>query len=215
MIPARHGQVIVVSAPSGAGKTSLCREMKQMVSGLEYSISYTTRPMRPNEVHGRDYFFVAEAEFRAMAARDEFAEWASVHGNLYGTHEAFLRRMMEQGTDVILDVDPQGAMQLKQRLPQGVFVYILPPSLGVLKQRLRSRRSDSAAEVQRRLERAREEMRSFTHYTHLIINDDFKTASRLLESVILAERARLVYMDSDWIVAHVLGDAATETKESS
>jgi guanylate kinase len=213
MIPKRRGQIIVVSAPSGAGKTSLCREMIQTVAGLEYSISYTTRPPRPTEVNGRDYFFVADAEFRGMIERAEFAEWAAVYGHLYGTSESFLRRKMDRGIDVILDVDPQGALQLKQRFPNGVFVYVLPPSLDELRSRLRSRRSDSSDVVRDRLERAREEMRQFVHYTHLIINDDFKQASRDLQAVILAEKVRLAHMDQDWIVSRLLGEGAPERSQ--
>lgn len=210
MIPKRSGQIIVVSAPSGAGKTSLCREMVQTVTGLEYSISYTTRPPRPTELNGRDYFFVSDAEFRGMIDRAEFAEWASVYGHLYGTSESFLRRKMEQGVDVILDVDPQGALQLKRRFPFGVFVYVLPPSLDELRSRLRSRRSDSSDVMRDRLERAREEMRQFVQYTHLIINDDFKQASRDLQAVILAEKVRLGHMDQDWIRSRLLGEGGPE-----
>ncbi|MBI3609518.1 MAG: guanylate kinase [Nitrospirae bacterium] len=205
MAPERRGLLIVVSAPSGAGKTTLCHEIAHAVSGLQYSISYTTRPPRSGEVDGRDYFFVMESEFMRMVRQDEFAEWAKVHNNLYGTHAGFLTRMMAGGTDVLLDVDVQGARLLKKRFPEGIFIFILPPSMEILMERLRDRRSDSQDEIERRFRVAREEIQNFKDYDYIIINDEIKKAVRDLEAVVLAERVRITHGDQDWIQKQFLG----------
>jgi len=197
--PKRRGLLLVVSAPSGAGKTTLCREMAHNVSGLQYSISYTTRTPRKGEVSGKDYFFVSEPEFMKMVREDEFAEWARVHNHLYGTHAGFLKRTMDGGTDVLLDVDVQGAKLLKKRFPEGVFIFVLAPSMETLMERLRDRRSDTPEEIERRFRVAKEEIRNFVDYDYLIINDKIKTAVRDLESIILAERLRMTHADQDWI----------------
>ena len=197
--PKRQGLLLVVSAPSGAGKTTLCREMANRVADLQYSISYTTRAPRAGEVNGKDYFFIAEGEFMQRIQRNEFAEWARVHHNLYGTHEGFLRRTMDGGTDVLLDVDVQGAQQLKKRFPEGIFIFVLPPSMDVLMERLRDRRSDTAEEIERRFQVARKEIQNFKDYDYIIVNDEIKKAVRDLESVILTERLRLARTDSNWI----------------
>lgn len=208
MVPRRKALLFVVSAPSGAGKTTLCREMASVLPGLQYSISYTTRSPRPGEVHGRDYFFVRETEFREMIARKEFAEWAEVHHHLYGTHEGFLRDTMTAGLDVILDVDIQGAKSLKERFHEGIFIFVLPPSMEVLMGRLRGRRSDSPEEIERRLQVAREEIRNFSRYHYLIVNDEIRKAVRDLESIILAERNRVAHADDQWIQERFLSPRA-------
>jgi guanylate kinase len=197
--PQRRGLLLIVSAPSGAGKTTLCREMTHTVSGLQYSISYTTRAPRAGEVSGKDYFFVTETEFMQMAQREEFAEWAKVHNNLYGTHAGFLKRTMDGGTDVLLDVDVQGAQLLKKRFPEGTFIFVLPPSMDTLMERLRDRRSDTPEEIERRFRVAKKEIQNFVDYDYLIINDKIKKAVRDLESVILAERLRMTHADQNWI----------------
>ena len=209
----RKGILFVVSAPSGAGKTSLCRKMATHFPDLNYSVSYTTRPPRPGEVDGKDYVFVSREAFGRMAERDEFAEWAEVHGNLYGTHGESTRRLLEQGLDMILDVDAQGAVQLKKRFPEGVFIYILPPSIEVLRERLYDRKSDSAEEIERRLKEARREVQTLDHYTYLIINDDFGKASRDLESVIISERVRIRRERTDRIKKRFLEDKPLTGKE--
>jgi guanylate kinase len=202
--PRRKGLLLVVSAPSGAGKTTLCREMAHAVTGLRYSISYTTRAPRPGEVHGKDYFFVAEAEFMEMVRRDELAEWAKVHNNLYGTHAGFLLRTMADGRDVLMDVDVQGAQLLKKRFPEGIFIFVLPPAMHTLMERLRDRRSDTPAEIDRRLQVARMEIQNFKDYDYIIINDEIKKAARDLESIILSERLRLIHTDQAWIREQLL-----------
>ena len=187
----RRGTLFVVSAPSGAGKTTLCREIRLRLPDLAYSVSVTTRPPRPGEIDGADFRFVGAPEFRAMLARGEFAEWASVHGNLYGTRARALEDALTTGRDVLLDIDTQGAAQLRARYPDAVLIFILAPSVKELEQRLRERRSDMDADIERRLVRAREEIALWRQYDYLIVNRDVKEAMEQLESIILAERCRV------------------------
>jgi guanylate kinase len=195
----RKGVLFVVSAPSGAGKTSLCQEVTKIVPNLEHSISFTTRPPRAGEVHGKNYFFVDEGTFRQKAERNEFIEFAEVHGNLYGTPRDLLMEKLDRGIDVILDIDAQGAMQLKKKYREGVYIYILPPSPEVLKTRLMERKSDSPEEIGRRLKKAREEIWNYRQYYYLIVNDHFKDALKKLESIIVAERTKMRQVDYSWI----------------
>jgi guanylate kinase len=187
----RRGTLFVVSAPSGAGKTTLCREIRLRLPDLAYSVSVTTRAPRPGEIDGADFRFVDEAEFRAMLARGELAEWATVHGNLYGTRARAIEEALAAGRDVLLDIDTQGAAQLRARYADAVLIFILAPSVKELEQRLRERRSDAEAEIQRRLVRAREEIALWRRYDYLVVNRDVKEAMEQLESIILAERCRV------------------------
>lgn len=186
----RRGALVVVSAPSGAGKTTLCHEVRSLVPSLFYSVSYTTRAPRPGEVNGTDFHFTSEPEFLAMRDRDEFAEWAIVHGHLYGTPARQLEQALARGEDVLLDIDTQGARQLRKRFPEAVTVFIMAPSFAELEARLRERRSDGAGEINRRLERAREEVSSWREYDYLIINKDVKEAVERLATIIQGERWR-------------------------
>ena len=188
----RRGTLFVVSAPSGAGKTTLCREIRLRLPDLAYSVSVTTRPPRPGEIDGADFRFVGVSEFQAMLARGEFAEWATVHGNLYGTRARALEDALATGRDVLLDIDTQGAAQLRARYPDAVLIFILAPSVKELEQRLRERRSNMDADIERRLVRAREEIALWRQYDYLIVNRDVKEAMEQLESIILAERCRVV-----------------------
>jgi len=182
--------LIVVSAPSGAGKTSLCERVAALLPALVHSVSYTTRRPRPDEVHGRDYFFVDEATFRRMTEQDAFAEWAQVHGNLYGTSKAALEQHFQNGLDVILDIDTQGAAILRRKYPRGVFVFVVPPTWDQLEARLRRRRTDDEAEIQRRLRKARGEVKHFGEYEYVVLNDEFERAVLDLTAIILAERCK-------------------------
>lgn len=187
---ASRRMLLVVSAPSGAGKTSLCEWAVSAVPDLVHSVSHTTRAPRPHEVAGRDYHFVDAPTFRAMVERGEFAEWAEVYGNLYGTSRAVLEEYFAAGRDAILDIDTRGASILRASHPAGVFVFIVPPSWAVLEQRLRLRHSDAEADIRRRLARAREEVRHYAEYQYVIVNDDFARAAEELRAIILAERRR-------------------------
>lgn len=186
----RRGSLVVVSAPSGAGKTTLCREVRSVVSDLAYSVSYTTRPPRPGEMDGIDFHFVSEAVFSGMVARNEFAEWAVVHGNLYGTSARTLEEALEAGRDILLDIDTQGARQLRGRYPEAVLVFVVAPSIEELEQRLKERKSDAPHDIARRLARAREEVAAWQEYDYLIINRDLKEAVEQLAAIIQAERCR-------------------------
>jgi guanylate kinase len=187
----RRGTLFVVSAPSGAGKTTLCREMRSRLPELAYSVSCTTRAPRAGERDGVDFRFMSEADFRAMLERGEFAEWATVHGNLYGTPALALEAALHDGNDVLLDIDTQGAAQLRARYPEAVLVFIVAPSMAELEQRLRERRSDEEKEIARRLQRARDEVTLWRRYDYLIVNRDVKEAMEQLASIIQAERCRI------------------------
>jgi len=160
------------------------------VPDLYYSVSYTTREPRPGETNGTDFLFVTEGVFTAMRSRDEFAEWAQVHGHLYGTPATALESALSRGLDVLLDIDTHGARQLRQRYPEAVSVFIMAPSMAELEARLRERNSDSPVDIARRLNRAREEIAAWRQYDYLIINRDVKDAVDQLATIIQAERCR-------------------------
>ncbi|HEV8307542.1 MAG TPA: guanylate kinase [Methylomirabilota bacterium] len=182
--------LIVVSAPSGAGKTSLCREIRKRVANLSYSISHTTRAPRPGEVDGLDFHYVSEPVFRQMVERGEFAEWAQVHGNFYGTAAHPLEEALDRGEDILLDIDTQGARQLRARYPQGLYVFVVAPSLKELELRLQERKSDAPQEIARRMARATEEIAAWREYDYLIVNRYLDEAVRQLQCIIEAERCR-------------------------
>ena len=186
----RRGTLIVVSAPSGAGKTTLCRDVRMRLGDLAYSVSYTTRPPRPGEVDGADFHFVTESAFKELREAGGFAEWAEVHGNLYGTHAGTIERALAEGRDIILDIDTQGARQLRARYREAVLIFIIAPSMAELEQRLRERRSDAEREIKRRMDRGREEIQLWRQYDYLIVNRDVKDAVEQLAAVIQAERCR-------------------------
>ncbi|GFO64556.1 guanylate kinase [Geomonas paludis] len=180
----------VISAPSGAGKTSLCKEIIDIFPNLRHSVSYTTRPPRNGEVHGRDYFFVGKDEFDRMVEAGEFAEWAEVHGNFYGTSLATLKESRTEGIDLILDIDCQGARQLKGRFEGGVYIFVLPPSIEELRRRLDNRSSDSQEVIERRIHNASGEIKEARWYDYIIVNDKFSEALDQLKSVLIAEQCR-------------------------
>jgi guanylate kinase len=186
----RRGTLFVVSAPSGAGKTTLCREVRLRLPDLAYSVSYTTRPPRPGEIDGTDFHFVTEAEFQRLQERGEFAEWAAVHDQLYGTRARVLESTLREGRDILLDIDTQGAGQLRRRYAEAVLVFIVAPSLAELEQRLRERRANNPGDIARRLARAREEIAMWRQYDYLIVNRDVKEAAEQLTAIVVAERAR-------------------------
>src|SRR5512135_3691283 len=177
------GSFFVISAPSGAGKTTLCKKIIAKDGNLRPSVSYTTRQPRSAEVDGLDYTFVTERVFRNMIRRGEFAEWASVHGNFYGTPKKGLGALRRSGFDVILDIDTQGAKQIRDSLDGGVFIFILPPSVKVLRERLENRKSNTREDIERRLQRAAVEIKDYSMYDYVIVNDLLTDAIRRLESV--------------------------------
>ena len=189
-----RGLLFIVSAPSGAGKTTLAEQLALQTPRLKLSRSYTSRPARPGETDGVDYNFVSRERFEAMAAAGEFLEWADVFGNLYGTRAADTNALLEGGCDVVLVIDVQGARKVRQRGIETTAIFVMPPSFGVLEQRLRGRSKDSEAAIQRRLQVAREEVASFVEYDFVVVNDDVSAALERLRSIVLAERARLGFM---------------------
>ena len=195
----KRGLLFVVSAPSGAGKTSLCKEVMKYVPNLVHSISYTTRFARPSEVDGSDYHFTSTEKFKKMIAEDAFIEWAIVHGNYYGTSQKELNELLHKEIDVILDIDSQGASQIKKRFRNGVFIYVLPPSFEDLRQRLTVRKGDTPDEIKRRLDNANEEAKDYRMYDYLIINDDFDTALERLKSIIISARIKIERVDPGWV----------------
>jgi len=182
--------VFIISAPSGSGKSTLVSHLLASVTGLTFSVSYTTRSLRGAEVDGRDYHFVSREAFEAMLARNEFLEWAQVFGNYYGTHRGILERARAEGNDLVLDIDVQGARQLKEQIPEAVTVFILPPSKQVLEQRLRARGEDREEVIARRLREAAEEIRNYDRYDYVLINRDLAKAEATLDAIVLGERVR-------------------------
>jgi len=202
----RKGTLFVVSAPSGAGKTSLCHELVTRLPDVQYSVSCTTRKPRPGEVEARDYHFVEETVFRGMIKEGAFLEWAEVYGNLYGTPRAPIREWIAKGSDVLLDIDTQGGMQIRRHEPEAVSIYILPPSLDVLRRRLEDRKGDSTDEITRRLKKAKDEVKHYHDYMHVIINDDFNFSARQLEAIVLAERTKTALLDLSVLEGNLLGN---------
>lgn len=186
----RKGILYVISAPSGAGKTSLCREIMRLIPAMDQSVSYTTRSMREGEQEGVDYHFVTPEKFEQMVAADDFAEWAEVHGNRYGTAKKTLQEAMRAGRDVLLDIDIQGAAQLRQGDLDGVFIFILPPDLQELRKRLEGRNTDSDAVIERRMANARGEIARATQFDYLVVNDVFEEAVKKIRAIMLAESIR-------------------------
>lgn len=185
------GTLFIVAAPSGAGKTSLVAALLQRDPLVRLSVSYTTRPPRPGEENGRDYHFVDRAAFQAMLERGEFLESAEVYGNFYGTGHDWVRSRLAEGDDVLLEIDCQGAAQVRRLVPEAVGIFILPPSLDALRERLQGRGKDDAGVIARRLAAARDEMRRVGEFDYVIINNEFDIALRDLEAVVRAERLRL------------------------
>ena len=182
------GHLFIVAAPSGAGKTTLVRLLLAKDSGIRLSISSTTRAPRPGEQDGRDYRFVDVPEFLQRVSRGEFLEWAEVHGNYYGTSKDWVEAELTAGRDVLLEIDWQGAQQVKKSFPEAIGIFILPPSLPALEARLAGRGTDSAATIARRIAAARDELRHVDEFDYVIINDDLQRAADNLIAVIVASR---------------------------
>jgi guanylate kinase len=178
---------LILSAPSGGGKTTIARMLQRRRSDVGYSVSCTTRAPRPNEVHGRDYYFLSREEFERLRKEGEFAERAEVHGNLYGTLRSEVERVLAEGKHVVMDIDVQGATQFVRAFPHSVTIFILPPSAEVLLERLRARETESAAQLAARLQSALQELQQVSDYEYVVVNDDLERAVSSVESIIDAE----------------------------
>lgn len=186
----KRGELFVVSAPSGAGKTTLCSMLMKKFSTLSYSVSYTTRPPRTGEVNGVHYNFVDTNTFEYMVSTGDFIEYAKVHGNMYGTSKKYIETELNAGKNILLDIDPQGAMQLKESADYGVFIFILPPSMAALRERLTAR-NDTCDSLELRLENAIHEIETIPSYDYVIINDNLDHAFTELCAVYAAEQCRV------------------------
>lgn len=186
-----HGLLIVLSGPSGAGKGTLCQELLRQMPTLRYSVSSTTRCPRPGEVEGIHYYFRSRQEFEGMLARDELLEWAEFCDNYYGTPRFAVEQALRQGLDVILEIEIQGALQIKKRFPQGVFTFIVPPSLDVLSERIHKRGTESEEVIQKRLATAIQELEYVSEYDYVVINDEVPVAVDKLKSILVAEKCRI------------------------
>ncbi len=180
--------VYIISAPSGSGKSTLVNELLKSVCDLDFSISYTTRSPRGSEIDGKQYYFVSRPEFEKMIQDDEFLEHAEVFGNYYGTARRFLREAGQNGHDLLLDIDVQGAAQIQQKLPGATSIFVLPPNRQTLEQRLRKRSEDREEVIQRRLVTASQEIRNYDRYNYILVNDLLPESIEMLEAIVFAER---------------------------
>lgn len=186
----RRGNLFVISAPSGSGKTTLVRRLLDTLDDVQFSISFTTRSVRGSERDGIDYHFIAAESFRSKIEDGEFLEWAEVHGNLYGTSRIETEKVRAGGEDIVMDVDVQGASQVRKAQPDAVTLFIMPPSFGVLEERLRGRRQDSDEVIEGRLNEARHEIHHYKDYDYVLVNDSVERTSELFKAIVLAERMR-------------------------
>ena len=182
--------VFIISAPSGSGKSTLVKELRENVPDLEFSISYTTRKPRGDEQNAREYYFVTREQFEDMIRKDEFLEHADVFGNYYGTARRFFRKAKDHGKDLLLDIDVQGAEQIRAKIPEAVSIFILPPNRSELEQRLRNRSQDAESVIQRRLDAATREIENYGKYDYILVNDRLEESVQGLEAIVLSERLR-------------------------
>lgn len=189
------GNLIILSGPSGVGKSTVCRALLAQSNNLVLSISATTRQPRPGELAGREYFFYSPEKFAEALKQNAFLEWAEVFGNYYGTPRAYVEKVLAQGQDCLLEIDVQGALQVKAQWPEGIFVFLVPPSQEELKKRITLRATENEAERQKRLNQAQIELSYLSEYDYLVVNDDLAAAVKKLQAIIIAERCRLSRLD--------------------
>lgn len=198
------GRLFVLSAPSGTGKTTLCRALLKLLPNLQYSISATTREKRPGEVEGKDYFFLTEEDFKAKKEKGEFLESANVFGCWYGTPKSFIEEKLESGQDILLDIDVQGAASIREKKVKGIFIFLIPPSMEALKERLLNRKTDAEKVIENRLAKAREEIGYYKQYDYVIVNDVLEESLQRIKSIILAEKSHIP--DHKGVIDQLLSD---------
>jgi len=192
LLPLRNqGLLVVLSGPSGVGKGTVCSYLRREHPELTYSVSATTRERRPGEVDGVNYFFLSREDFIKMKENGEFLEWAEVYGNFYGTPRAYVEQNLAQGKDVILEIDIQGAMKVKEIFPEGVFIFLLPPSKSELEKRIRGRAADTPETIQRRLSCVDQELACIRNYQYVVVNGSVKCAAEEIKAIIMAEKCRV------------------------
>jgi guanylate kinase len=186
-----RGSLFIISAPSGGGKGTLIREVLKKLDNVALSVSFTTRPMRKGEKHGKEYFFVSREEFEKLISEGEFLEYAEVHGNFYGTSRKLVESQLSRGYDVILEIDIQGASAVKKLTPEAVSIFIMPPSFEVLRRRLLKRGTETEKSLKIRLENAKKEIKCYKNFDYVIVNDKLSDATKSLLAIFLAERQKL------------------------
>jgi len=194
----KKGIIFVVSGPSGSGKSTLCRQMVRWFPNLRFSISHTTRPIRRGDQEGKDYFFISDEQFQRMIDQGAFWEWAMIYGYRYGTSRKMLEGLLAEGCDVILDIDGQGARQLREKKIPAVFIFVLPPSMAELERRLSRRKTEGSEGLHERLGKARAEMEEARGYDYLVVNDELKKTQENLKSILRAEACRKERMTDVW-----------------
>ena len=185
------GMLIVISGPSGVGKGTLCKLLINRIENLYLSVSATTRSPRPGEINGREYFFMSRQLFEEKIKKDEFLEWAKVYNNYYGTPKDIVFQQLRDGKDVVLEIDTQGAAQVKNNYPEGIFIFISPPSIKELKKRIIKRGSDTESSIELRMKSAIDEIKAASEYDYIVLNDDLNQAALNLQSIVLAERCKV------------------------
>ena len=186
----KKGLFIVVSAPSGAGKSSICQRLLQACPELKFSVSYTSRPPRPNEINGKDYYFISRDEFRRRIDQNEFVEWIENYGHLYGTSIKVMEDFFEKDNDLLLDIEPRGAKKVKQKFKKGIFVFVLPPSRVELLKRLEKRGHETNEAIKARFTQAESELKEISWYNYIIFNEDLETAASQLMAIYVAEKCK-------------------------
>jgi len=189
-----NGLLFIISGPSGTGKSTLCKELIRCCPEVRFSVSYTTRPPRKDEIAGKDYIFVSSEAFKAMIEQGEFAEWAEVYGHCYGTPRAAIEQALKEGQDLLFDIDCQGTRQLQQCYPQGITIFVLPPSLSELQRRLQGRKTDSSEVMQSRLSKAHREISQAIGYDYIVVNAALADTVSVIQSIVTAEKHRRQYV---------------------
>ncbi|NLJ87001.1 MAG: guanylate kinase [Firmicutes bacterium] len=204
-MPLKRGFLVILSGPSGAGKNTVLDATMDRCSDLQYSVSATTRPRRKSEQDGVDYFFLTEEEFQRRVRAGEFLEWAEFCGHSYGTPLAYIEECLEQGHVVVMDIDIEGARQVKDKMPEAVFVFLLPPTMAELENRLRGRSTDSDEAIRQRLGKALEELKAGIDYDYVILNDKIAKSAAKLEAIITAERCRVKHSEYFELLEDIVG----------